>query len=170
MYHWDEEYLHQRYEIFDLKIIHRRRRTGFEESKDIVLNVNDLVAGRYQVSNVFASTPQRAATLFFTSQTPSLTPCNGQRMLTLLSGTGHRVSGVRSIQSSGSGHRHQDECARLPENHQGLSSTSCVQASSPPRGNPEAPFASCDMSRRCIALSQLMSPLAQMMLRGWPLH
>lgn len=48
VYHWDEDYLQQKYEIFDLKIIQRRRRTGFEECKDIVLHVNDLIAGRYQ--------------------------------------------------------------------------------------------------------------------------
>lgn len=32
-----------------LKVIHRRRRTGFEETKDFPIRVNDLIAGRYQV-------------------------------------------------------------------------------------------------------------------------
>jgi len=37
-----------RYEIMSLKIIHRRRRTGFEETKDFPIRINDLIAGRYQ--------------------------------------------------------------------------------------------------------------------------
>ncbi len=32
-----------------LKVIHRRRRTGFEETKDFPIRINDLIAGRYQV-------------------------------------------------------------------------------------------------------------------------
>jgi hypothetical protein len=32
-----------------LSVIHRRRRTGFEETKDFPIRVNDLIAGRYQV-------------------------------------------------------------------------------------------------------------------------
>ena len=38
-----------RYEIMALRVIHRRRRTGFEETKDFPIRVNDLIAGRYQV-------------------------------------------------------------------------------------------------------------------------
>ncbi len=38
-----------RYEIMTLSVIHRRRRTGFEETKDFPIRVNDLIAGRYQV-------------------------------------------------------------------------------------------------------------------------
>ena len=38
-----------RYEILMLKVIHRRRRTGFEETKDFPIRVSDLIAGRYQV-------------------------------------------------------------------------------------------------------------------------
>lgn len=38
-----------RYEIMFLKVIHRRRRTGFEETKDFPIRINDLIAGRYQV-------------------------------------------------------------------------------------------------------------------------
>ncbi len=37
-----------RYEILELKVIHRRRRTGFEETKDFPIRVDDLIAGRYQ--------------------------------------------------------------------------------------------------------------------------
>lgn len=33
----------------ELKVIHRRRRTGFEETKDFPIRVDDLIAGRYQV-------------------------------------------------------------------------------------------------------------------------
>lgn len=39
----------RRYEIMTLSVIHRRRRTGFEETKDFPIRVNDLIAGRYQV-------------------------------------------------------------------------------------------------------------------------
>ena len=38
----------RRYEILELKVIHRRRRTGFEETKDFPIRVDDLIAGRYQ--------------------------------------------------------------------------------------------------------------------------
>jgi len=38
-----------RYEMFDLRVIHRRRRTGFEDSKEFPIRKNDLIAGRYQV-------------------------------------------------------------------------------------------------------------------------
>ena len=37
-----------RYEVLTLKVIHRRRRTGFEETKDFPIRVSDLIAGRYQ--------------------------------------------------------------------------------------------------------------------------
>ena len=49
MYQWDEAYMESRYEVLNLKIVHRRRRTGFEETKDISIHVNDLIASRYQV-------------------------------------------------------------------------------------------------------------------------
>jgi hypothetical protein len=35
--------------MFDLRVIHRRRRTGFEDSKEFPIRKNDLIAGRYQV-------------------------------------------------------------------------------------------------------------------------
>ena len=50
IYDYDAEYCERKYELLSLKIIHRRRRTGFEETKDFPIRVNDLVAGRYQAS------------------------------------------------------------------------------------------------------------------------
>lgn len=50
MYDYDQDHVDRKYELLSLKVIHRRRRTGFEESKDFPIRVNDLVAGRYQVS------------------------------------------------------------------------------------------------------------------------
>ena len=47
---YDPDYVDRKYELLSLKVIHRRRRTGFEETKDFPIRVNDLVAGRYQVS------------------------------------------------------------------------------------------------------------------------
>jgi len=46
--HHDMAARRARYEIMSLKIIHRRRRTGFEETKDFPIRINDLIAGRYQ--------------------------------------------------------------------------------------------------------------------------
>lgn len=53
-YRWDEDFLNEKYEMLTLKVIHRRQRTGFEESKDIAIHVNDLIAGRYQVNTIAA--------------------------------------------------------------------------------------------------------------------
>lgn len=47
---YDEDAVSKMYDIFDLKIIHPRRRTGFEETKDFPIRLNDCIAGRYQVS------------------------------------------------------------------------------------------------------------------------
>ncbi|KAK9821720.1 hypothetical protein WJX81_003748 [Elliptochloris bilobata] len=49
VYEYDAELIERKYEIMCLKIIHRRRRTGFEETKDFPIRINDLIAGRYQV-------------------------------------------------------------------------------------------------------------------------
>eukprot|EP00898_Chlorokybus_atmophyticus_P005989 jgi/Chlat1/6391/Chrsp44S05846 len=38
-----------RYEILLLNVIHKRNRTGFEESKDFPIQLNSVIAGRYQV-------------------------------------------------------------------------------------------------------------------------
>lgn len=43
------------YEEFDLKIIHRKNRTGFEEEKDIFVEINSVIAGRYHVSEYLGS-------------------------------------------------------------------------------------------------------------------
>ena len=48
--------------MLSLKVIHRRRRTGFEETKDFPIRVSDLIAGRYQARLfwLFASVLQPA--------------------------------------------------------------------------------------------------------------
>eukprot|EP00960_Hanusia_phi_P049052 759328-Hanusia_phi.AAC.2 len=37
------------YDCFDLKIVYERNRTGFEESKDYPIEINGVIAGRYQI-------------------------------------------------------------------------------------------------------------------------
>jgi hypothetical protein len=37
------------YDCFDLKIVYERNRTGFEETKDYPIEINGVIAGRYQV-------------------------------------------------------------------------------------------------------------------------
>lgn len=51
IYDYDPEYIDRKYELLSLKVIHRRQRTGFEETKDFPIRINDLVAGRYQVKH-----------------------------------------------------------------------------------------------------------------------
>ena len=55
IYDYDPEFIDRKYELLSLKVIHRRRRTGFEETKDFPIRVNDLVAGRYQVKRCLCS-------------------------------------------------------------------------------------------------------------------
>lgn len=43
------------YEIFDLRIIHRKNRTGFEEDKDFPVTINSVIAGRYHVTEYLGS-------------------------------------------------------------------------------------------------------------------
>ncbi|XP_043697014.1 uncharacterized protein LOC122647744 [Telopea speciosissima] len=43
------------YEIFDLRIIHRKNRTGFEASKDVPIVLNTIIAGRYYVTEYLGS-------------------------------------------------------------------------------------------------------------------
>ncbi|KAG6602616.1 hypothetical protein SDJN03_07849, partial [Cucurbita argyrosperma subsp. sororia] len=51
MYHiCDDEF-----EVFDLRIIHRKNRTGFEESKDLPIVLNTVLAGRYYVTEYIGS-------------------------------------------------------------------------------------------------------------------
>lgn len=52
VYEYDEEYIEKKYEVLNLRVIHRRRRTGFEESKEFPVRINDLIAGRYQVGSL----------------------------------------------------------------------------------------------------------------------
>ncbi|BDA40915.1 probable dual specificity tyrosine-phosphorylation-regulated kinase at C-terminar half [Coccomyxa sp. Obi] len=55
VFEYDPEYIERKYEIMTLRVIHRRRRTGFEETKDFPIRVNDLIAGRYQVMDFLGS-------------------------------------------------------------------------------------------------------------------
>ncbi len=50
VYEYNQDYIDRRYEVMTLNIVHRRRRTGFEETKEFPIRTNDLIAGRYQVS------------------------------------------------------------------------------------------------------------------------
>ncbi|KAJ8769417.1 hypothetical protein K2173_002907 [Erythroxylum novogranatense] len=43
------------YEVFSLRIIHRKNRTGFEETKDIPIVLNSVIAGRYYVIEYLGS-------------------------------------------------------------------------------------------------------------------
>ncbi|KAG9453410.1 hypothetical protein H6P81_006314 [Aristolochia fimbriata] len=43
------------YEVFDLRIIHRKNRTGFEENKDFPVVLNTIIAGRYYVTEYLGS-------------------------------------------------------------------------------------------------------------------
>ncbi|XP_028803742.1 dual specificity tyrosine-phosphorylation-regulated kinase 2 isoform X2 [Neltuma alba] len=43
------------YEVFDLRIIHRKNRTGFEESKDLPIVLNTVIAGRYYITAYLGS-------------------------------------------------------------------------------------------------------------------
>ncbi|OEL13417.1 Dual specificity protein kinase pom1 [Dichanthelium oligosanthes] len=46
---------HREYEVFDLRIIHRKNRTGFEENKDFPIVLNSVVAGRYYITEYLGS-------------------------------------------------------------------------------------------------------------------
>lgn len=43
------------YEVFNLRIIHRKNRTGFEENKDLPIILNSIVAGRYYITEYLGS-------------------------------------------------------------------------------------------------------------------
>ncbi|XP_027104327.1 uncharacterized protein [Coffea arabica] len=43
------------YEVFSLRIIHRKNRTGFEENKDFPIVLNSIVAGRYYITEYLGS-------------------------------------------------------------------------------------------------------------------
>ncbi|CAN6359796.1 unnamed protein product [Urochloa humidicola] len=46
---------HQEYEVFALKIFHRKNRTGFEENKEFPIIVDSVIAGRYRVTEYLGS-------------------------------------------------------------------------------------------------------------------
>ena len=46
---YDSDEVDRQYEVMTLRIISRRRCTGFEESKDFPVRHNDVIAGRYRV-------------------------------------------------------------------------------------------------------------------------
>lgn len=54
LYEYEADYIEKKYEVFELRIIHRRHRTGFEETKDFPIRLNDLIAGRYVAWKSFA--------------------------------------------------------------------------------------------------------------------
>ncbi|KQK10431.1 probable serine/threonine-protein kinase yakA isoform X2 [Brachypodium distachyon] len=43
------------YEVFELRIVHRKNRTGFEENKDFPIVLNSVIAGRYYVTEYLGS-------------------------------------------------------------------------------------------------------------------
>ncbi|XP_047270769.1 uncharacterized protein LOC107873343 isoform X4 [Capsicum annuum] len=43
------------FEVFNLRIIHRKNRTGFEESKELPIILNSIIAGRYYVTEYLGS-------------------------------------------------------------------------------------------------------------------
>ncbi|KAJ9683834.1 hypothetical protein PVL29_016369 [Vitis rotundifolia] len=43
------------YEVFNLRIIHRKNRTGFEENKDLPIVLNTVLAGRYYITEYLGS-------------------------------------------------------------------------------------------------------------------
>ncbi|KAL3035283.1 hypothetical protein AAZX31_02G241400 [Glycine max] len=45
----------EEYEVFDLRIIHRKNRTGFEENKELPIVLNTVLAGRYYVTEYLGS-------------------------------------------------------------------------------------------------------------------
>ncbi|KAK4761999.1 hypothetical protein SAY87_029883 [Trapa incisa] len=51
----DQEEEEENYEVFELRIVHRKNRTGFEENKDFPIVLNAVVAGRYHVTEYLGS-------------------------------------------------------------------------------------------------------------------
>lgn len=43
-------HLRRKYEVLNLKVVHRRHCTGFEQNRELPLHIDDLIAGRYQAS------------------------------------------------------------------------------------------------------------------------
>lgn len=49
LYPFSQDYIDETYDLIDLKIYHKRGKTGFESSKDLYVDQGDVIAGRYQV-------------------------------------------------------------------------------------------------------------------------
>lgn len=49
LYEYNDRAFDEKYDVLDLKIIHRRGATGFEATREIPLRINDLIGGRYQI-------------------------------------------------------------------------------------------------------------------------
>ncbi|KAL4575013.1 hypothetical protein LXL04_021853 [Taraxacum kok-saghyz] len=49
------DHLMDEYEVFDLRIIHRKNRTGFEENKDLPIFINSVIGYRYCVTEYLGS-------------------------------------------------------------------------------------------------------------------
>ncbi|WJX64161.1 hypothetical protein P8452_48976 [Trifolium repens] len=43
------------YEVFELRIVHRKNRTGFEENKEVPIVINSVMAGRYYITEYLGS-------------------------------------------------------------------------------------------------------------------
>ena len=50
-----------KYEVLNLKVVHRRHCTGFEQARELPLHIDDLIAGRYQVGGAKEVLGGRAA-------------------------------------------------------------------------------------------------------------
>uniref|UniRef100_A0A0E0L3L3 Protein kinase domain-containing protein n=1 Tax=Oryza punctata TaxID=4537 RepID=A0A0E0L3L3_ORYPU len=46
---------HEEYEVFELRIFHRKNRTGFEENKEFPIVMNSVVGGRYRITEYLGS-------------------------------------------------------------------------------------------------------------------
>ena len=54
-YTFSQRYIDETYDLIDLKIYHKRGKTGFESHKDLYVEMGDIIAGRYQVIKVVGS-------------------------------------------------------------------------------------------------------------------
>eukprot|EP01025_Chloroclados_australasicus_P031311 TRINITY_DN3167_c0_g1_i4.p1 TRINITY_DN3167_c0_g1~~TRINITY_DN3167_c0_g1_i4.p1 ORF type:complete len:1021 (-),score=158.73 TRINITY_DN3167_c0_g1_i4:1973-4954(-) len=52
---YDPHFVEEQYEVFNLRIIHPKRRTGFEDPKELMFRKLDLIAGRYEVQDFVGS-------------------------------------------------------------------------------------------------------------------
>ena len=49
---YDDDHITREFEVLHLRVIHSKRRTGFEETKDFPIREGELLAGRYQVTTL----------------------------------------------------------------------------------------------------------------------